>query len=261
MNNRLFNLNINLTTLIIVGVVIFFMIFGGFGYHFRKVNQLNQQLNEEVKLRNALIDTVRTYKNQAGELVSEKLTLQADISKLREMNESLTQSQRNLLTRIEQLNRDKRVITAALIEANAIIDSLLHTGSTTIDPENATIRFIDKQEHLEYDILVTNVVEADSTSKTNLFIRRLTLPNEMFIEFHWQLDRRANYPVAFSVTNTSPFHQINNVESYAIPQLQKEDLDQNTWNKITQWFEKNGGVAIKVGVGGVAGYFIGRSVR
>jgi len=259
--NKSFKFNINVTTLIIIGVVIFFTLFGGMNYHFRTVNKYNKQIEQEVKLRNALTDTMKTYRNKADELVVEKLTLQADLSKLKEINESLTQSQRNLLRRIDELDKNKKVITAALIEAHIIIDSLLHAGSITIDPENATITFVDEQEHIQYDIQVTNVVQADTLTKTNLFIRRLTIPNEMFIEFHWQLDRRANYPVAFSVTNTSPFYKIHNIESYAIPELQKEDLDPNTWNKITQWFERNGGVAIKVGVAGVAGYFIGRSVR
>jgi hypothetical protein len=259
--SKLFKININLTTLIIIGVVVFFTLFGGFGYHFRKISKLNNQLNEEIKLRNALIDTMTVYRNEANELVAEKLTLQADLSKLKDLNESLTNSQRNLLNRIEQLDKDKRVITAALIEANMVIDSLLHSGNTIIDPENATITFTDKQEYIEYDIQVTNVVQADTLTNSDLHIRRLTLPNETFIEFHWQLDRRANYPIAFSVTNTSPFYQINNIESYAIPQLQKEDLDPSTWNNITQWFERNGGVVIKVGVAGTVGYLIGRSVK
>ncbi len=253
-------LNINLTTLIIIGVVIFLVLFGGAGHYFRKTNNYKQQIQEEIKLRNALTDSMSVYRNKADELVVEKLTLQADLSKLREMNENLTQSQRNLLTRIEDLNRDKRVITAALIEANMIIDSLLHSGTTIIDPENAVITFVDKQEHIEYNIQVTNVIQADTILNTDLFIRRLTLPNEMFIEFHWQLDRRENYPVAFSVTNTSPFYKIHNIESYAIPELQKEDLDPNTWNRINQWFNRNGGVIIKVGIAGTAGYLIGRTV-
>jgi hypothetical protein len=253
-------LNINLTTLIIIGVVIFFTVFGGFRYHLNKINGLNDEISEEIKLRNALTDTITTYKNKVGELVNEKLTLQADLSKLKDINENLTQTQKNLLTRIEDLDKNKRVITAALIEANIIIDSLLHSGSTIIDPENAVITFVDNQEHIEYDIQVTNVIQADTTSNTDLLIRRLTLPNETFIEFHWKLDKRENYPIAFSVTNTNPFYKVHNIESYAIPELQKEDLDPNTWNKITQWFEKNGGVVIKVGVAGTAGYFIGRAV-
>lgn len=258
--NKLFKININLTTLIIIGVVIFFVIFGGFRHYFNRINDLKNQISEEVKLRNALIDTVRVYQNKAGELVYEKLTLQADLSKLKDLNESLTQSQRDLLRRIEDLDKNKQVITAALIQANAIIDSLLHSGTTFIDPENATITFVDEQEHLSYDIQITNVIQYDTLTNSNLFFRRLSLPNEMFVEFHWQLDRRADYPVAFSVTNTSPFFQIHNIESYAIPQLQKDDLDPTTWRRITQWFERNGGVAIKVGVAGVGGYLIGRSV-
>ncbi|MFW6246574.1 MAG: hypothetical protein ACOC22_00160 [bacterium] len=253
-------LNINLTTLIIIGVVIFIVMFGGFKYYFNKIGELNDQITEEIKLRNALTDSMTTYRNEANELVSEKLTLQADLSKLKDLNDKLTDSQKNLLTRIEDLDEDKSVITAALIEANILIDSLLHSGLTIIDPKDSTITFSDELEHIRYDIKVTNVVQADTLTESNLFIRELILPNKTFVDFHWELDEREDYPISFSVTNTNPYYQVHNIESYAIPQLKKRDIDPTTWNKITGWFDRNGGVVIKVSVAGAAGYFIGRSV-
>lgn len=254
-----FRLNVNLTTLVII-IVVILAIFGGFGHQFRKINKLNNQISEEVKLRNALIDTVRVYRNQADELVYEKLTLQADLSTLKDLNESLTESQRDLLRRIEQLNRDKSVITAALIQAELIIDSLLHGGIIIIDEEGETIRFVEEENELiNYDIQVNNVIPSFERDP-ELFIRSLKIPNETFIEFHWQLDRRADYPIAFSVTNTSPFYQVHNIESYAIPQLQKDELDPTTWQSIGQWFQRNRGVTIKIGLAGAAGYLVGRTV-
>lgn len=254
------NFKINITTLIIIGVVMFIIIWGGLNRHFTKINNLNNKIIEEVKLRNALTDSMKTYVNERNELVNEKLTLQADLSDLKKINDNLTQSQKNLIKRIDNLDNDKKIITAALIDANILIDSLLHTGVTIIDDNNTTITFSDKQEYIEYNIEVTNVIQSDTSKNSNLFIRKLTLPNEMFVEFHWELNKREKYPVGFSVTNTNPMYKIHDIESYAIPQLDKEDLEPNTWEKINKWFEEKGGTAIKIGIAGTVGFIIGRSL-
>ena len=57
-----------------------------------------------------------------------------------------------------------------------------------------------------------------------LTISNFKIPNKQFVEFHWEDDKTT--PIAFSVTNSNPLFITNNIESYAIPELIKEEIDQ-----------------------------------
>lgn len=198
--------------------------------------RLANEVRTEVNLKNALQDTVRTYQNKEGEWVAEKLTLQADVSTLEDDNLNLTENQKKLVSKVKNLQKDKDVITAALIEQSATIDSL-EQFATNIDTVGNMISFVMNTDTLKYDIKVKNVKPLEEL-RPMLAINKLVIPNEQFIEFHWEDSKTT--PIAFSVTNSNPLFITNNIDSYAIPELVKEEIDPTGWQKIKKWFKDNG---------------------
>jgi len=210
--------------------------------------------NSEVKLRNALTDTITTYKNKEGEWVSEKLTLQASIGELENDKITLTKDQQRLVDRVREANKHNEVITAALIRANFVIDSIMHGGLVLVDTTNKTVEFIESNDSsLRYNFKAFGVLPYPIDTKPSLLIRNLTLPNEQFIKFFWQDNKKEGYPIAFSVSNSNKYVKIYDVNSYAIPTIQKEILDPNGWEKVMQWLNKNGKIVGYVAGGVVVG--------
>ena len=89
--------------------------------------------------------------------------------------------------------------------------------------------------------------------KPTLMFNKFLLPNEQFIDFHWNDNKKEGYPVSFSVTNTNQFFKTIDIDSYIIPNIDKEVLDPTGWQKFTKWTVKNGKIIITVGVGAAAG--------
>ena len=245
--------NINLTTLIIVGITILIVFGGGFSLMNRNKNRLKADLQQERNLVAALNDSLRVTTNKYGEVVNEKLTLQTSMDRLEELNDKLTEDQRELVRRLQASEREKAVINAALIRANFIIDSLLHAGDVLVG--DSIITFIElNNPDIRYTIDVLDVKPIDSLLTPKLLFRNLNIPNDTYVEFFWKDDKREGYPVSFSVINTNKFMKVHNIESYAIPSLQKEDLDPNAWQRFNQWLDNVGGNAGRYVVGGAIGF-------
>lgn len=243
-----FNLDINLTIVLIVIGILF-----GINYYFtmRNNNNLRTQLIEQEKLSNALMDTMRVFRNDYGEVVSEKFTIQTNFEELQEKNELLNQNQQKLLERISSLQNTNRVIAASLINTEFKLDSLIGT-TVDVDSIDESLNFKDTTEHLAYDITVHNAIPAEEDISPSLMFNNLYAPNEMFIEFHWEDEKKDDYPIAFSVTNTNPLFETMNIESYAIPGLDKTTIDPSTWDKVSSWGRRNriwliGGAGILIG--------------
>ena len=253
-------MKIDLSTIVIIILVIF--LFGGTGYHISRTDDLNGKISIRDKLIIALQDSMRISEDEKGRLVSEKLTLQADLSLLKDKNLNLTNNQKKLVKEIDQLRKKIDIIVAALIDETLKVDSLTKLLPTKIDTLNKTILFKDKNEKVSYDMVVNNVLPSDTakSKQPELVINQLEFPNEKLIEFHWG-DRKDGYPVSFSVRNTNPYMITNDIDSYAIPELQKPDTKPNNWQKIKKWFGKTGDkVLIFVGgvvVGAVGGTIVG----
>lgn len=257
-------LNINLTTLIIIGVVLLGLIIGGFGLYQQRVNKLNDKLETETKLRNALLDTVKNYQNKEKEWVAEKLTIQVSLKNLEKIQGQLTANQKEMLDRIKEVNKKNDIITAALIQTQVKIDSLIHNGKTTIDTIKKQIIFSDYRKdgnkEVRYKFIVGNVLPSPLTAKPSLLIDSLSFPNKQFIEFHWKKEKKNGYPISFTVSNSNDYFKTVNIDSYAIPELSKEKLNPNGWQKIGNFFIRNGKTVIYISVGAVVGatatYFI-----
>lgn len=244
-------------------LVIILMLVGSGIYNFQrnKIDRLDSKYKSEVKLKNALTDSISVFKDKEGNWVTEKLTIQGRVDNLLEDSTRLTASQKQLLLKVEDGNKKNTILTAALIKSNFIIDSLKHGGIVDVDTTNKTVKFTELiNPDIRYDFLATGVLPFPINSKPSLFINNLTLPNDQFIEFHWDDDKKADYPIAFSVTNTNKYVKVYDVNSYAIPALQKTDIDPTGWEKFGAWMNRNqkymkwfGGGAL---VGGGVGYII-----
>jgi hypothetical protein len=230
--------------ILILAVVIYFQQ--------KRIANLKDKYQTEVKLRDALADSVHNYQNEHGEWVAEKLTLQADIKDLKKMNGQLTTSQKELLAKIDEVEKENSIIAAALIETNVIINSL-KPYKVYIDTARRNIAFADSTKDLKYHINVGRVMPAYLDSLPTLAFKQFILPNEQFIEFHWKNDKKKGYPISFSVTNTNEYFKTVNIDSYAIKPITKEKLDPNGWQKIGNFFIRNGKTVAAVTVGAIGG--------
>ena len=215
------------TKLLIIALILACL---GLGYAWYGSSQkYNQELAMHVKLEKALADTVRTHQNERGEWVSEKLTLQGDVTKLTELNGALSEEQKELIKRVKKVNKEKDVFAAALFTANATIDSLLNTEVIIIN--DSTLAFMDSTEHFNYDISIGNV-QPFKDYKPYLSINRFSVPTDYFITFNWDKNKREQYPVSFAVTPTNPYIRVTSVESYAIPEVNRTELKPNLFKRL-----------------------------
>jgi hypothetical protein len=219
------------------------------------IKNLKNKYNTEVNLKNALLDTMKIYKNKEGEWTAEKLTIQETIKNLQKMYGQLTETQKELIDRVKEINKKSDVIAAALINANVKIDSLLHGGTVDVDTVNKKITFAEvKNPDLKYHLEVRSVIPAFKNVQPSLFIKDLYLPNTTFVSF--QFDKTKGSPISFSVSNSNKYFQIANIDSYAIPGINKDIVQPTGWQKTWTWVKKNGTIII-VGVGGVvAGHYL-----
>jgi len=239
-------------------VVVLLLIGGGiFNLQRNKIKEWKQKHQTEVNLNAALNADMTVYQNKEQEWVAEKVTMQASLNQLFDKFSDLTASQQELVTRVKKLNKDNTVITAALIEANVKIDSLLlgqsDSGSVVVDTIGKKVNFnnlatADSTTKLIYDIDVNHILPAHVDVTPTMLIKNLDFPNKQLVVFDWKNDKKRGYPVSFSTTNTNPYYKTSNINSYAIPQLYKETLDPTGWQKVGIWFKKNGKI-----VGWVAG--------
>lgn len=247
-------------------ITIIILLFLGMGltifFQNLKIDTLTNKYETEVKIKNAMLDSNNHYINKNKELVTEKLSLQATISYLDKMNFQLSTSQKELLERVKEINKTNSIIAAALIETNLKIDSLLHKGDVVIDTINKKITFPDSLKNvknetiLKYNFVVGNVLPAFPNIKPTLLIKDLYFPNKQFVEFHWKDDNnKVGSPVTFSVSNSNDYFKTVNIDSYTIPEINK-NIDPTKWQKFEKWFVKNGRTIIYVGIGGAAMYLL-----
>lgn len=260
-----FNYNINITQLILGVLIVLILGIGGWKLYSNKVHKIENQLAAEIKLKNALLDTVHIFQNKEKEWVSEKLTIQGDIKDLQKMNGQLSADQKELLSRVKELNKTNTVIAAALIRTQLRVDSLLLAdGNVTIDTNKKIIEFtgkyVDDKKVMNYGFTLGKVLPAYMTQKPTLKIDLLEFPNTQTVDFHWKNDsKKEGYPIAFSVSNSNDFYKTVNIESYAIKAIDKEVIDPNGWQKIGAFFKKTGNKFVYIGIGvgvGIATYAI-----
>ena len=238
----------------VVLVIILLLLGGGLWKLQRnRINEWKDKYQTEVKLKNALVDTVHYYKNSYGEVVAEKLTLQASVKDLEKMRDQLTAEQQELLRRVKEANKENTVIAAALVEAEAIIDSLLAQGTVVVNSKDTTITFSDTTKNLEYELVVGKAIPVSPTIEPTLLFKHLRLPNTQEVKFEWENNKREGYPIKFSISNSNEYIKVNEINSYAIPNLKKEVINPTGWEKVGIWLKKNGKIVGYVAGGVVIG--------
>jgi hypothetical protein len=242
---------ISALTLIIGLVLILGLMFGGWKLANNKRNNLKAENLLEVKLRNALIDTVTYYKNSNKEIVAEKLTLQADINELIDISNKLTLRQQELIKRVKEVEKENSIISAALIESEFKLDSI-RDGNMVIDTIGNNITITDSLTDIKYRFEISKVKPAVAGVKPVFKIKELSFTNKQFVEFHWG-ERKEGYPISFSVSNSNRYFKTTNIESYAIPELDKVTIKPNGWEKFTKFFSKSSNSMITFGIGAGVG--------
>jgi hypothetical protein len=121
------------------------------------------------------------------------------------------------------------------------------------------VQFVKNDSTMKYDLIVHNVQPID-LELPKLEFKKFELPNTQFIEFHWKDERKEGYPISFSVTNSNPYYKVYNIDSYAIPELNKVELKPNFWQKLAKFSKSTGGKIAFFGVGVVTGAVLVNSV-
>jgi hypothetical protein len=104
-----------------------------------------------------------------------------------------------------------------------------------------------------YDIDVNYVLPAYPDIKPTMLFKTIEIPNKQMVTFQWKNDKKKGYPISCMVSNSNKYIKVTNLESYAIPPLDKVHLNPNGWQKIGNFFIKNGRTILYVGVGAAAG--------
>ena len=239
-------------------VVLIFLIMGTTLYVQReKIKKLKEEKISIENLNNALHDSITYYQNAEKEWVAEKATIQASIKELEKNYGKLTDSQKELIDRVKELDKKNTVIAAALIQSNVKIDSLLAKDNeagnvVTIDTTKKMVNINNLAAHdstFIYDIDVNDVLPALSNIKPSLLFKTIELPNKQFVDFYWKNDRKKGYPVSFTISNSNPYVKTISLDSYIIPNIDKKFVDPSGWQKFSNFIFKNGKTVLLVGAG------------
>lgn len=235
-------------------LILFIALLTGGYYHYVTTSNLTSDLVISNNLQSALTDTVRTYKDKANKYWHEKLTLQTNLKDLNDRNIVLTNNQKELINTINTLSKEKIIMTAAIVEMQAEIDYLRNDRG--IWKKDSTLQFIADSDTLKYNITVENVKPSEFNSV--LSINSLIIPNRQLIAFNWNNNKRANYPVSFSIRNTNPLIRTLDIESYAIPQLEKKDIKPTFWQKVGKLSTNTSGLTVVFTAGIITGILISK---
>jgi len=252
-----FNYNINLTQLILGVLVLLVLLFGGWKIYNNKVNKLEAKIISDTKIKNALQAEVTYHINKEGEMTAQKLTLEGKVKDLEKANNNLSESQKELLKRVKEIEKTNSIIAAALIQTNVKIDSL-RAGKVVVNDADTSVTVSDSLPEIQYDFKIGNVVPSYKGVKPTFKIKLLELPNQQFVEYHWADSKKEGYPISFSVSNSNKYFKTTGIESYTIP-LPKPVLDPTGWQKIGSFFKKTGDNLLYIGIGagvGIATYVL-----
>jgi hypothetical protein len=244
-------------------IILLLLFFGGFVVfqYFGNDRDWSDKYNLSTKLSEALADSVEHFKTENGELGAEKRTLQGNIDDILKENDNLSKNQESLLNTIKRINKEhrgeKEVWAAARITYETLIDSMNNVIATAanIDTVNNVVSFVqtDTAAHFIYDLDVLGVRPYPESIVPEMRFNKVDFPNAQTITFQFDKTKRKDFPVSFTVLNTNQYYKVYDLDSYTIPNIQKEVVNPTTGQKIWKWFKING----KYVLVGAAGYAIG----
>jgi hypothetical protein len=215
---------------ILVMAVLFFLMSSSYE---ATLTERNKQLKQTELLLEAVNDKMDSITVENGKLSYSKRTLQADVKQLKDMEHLLTDEQNKLMSKVNKANKEKQVIAAALVKTQAELTKIKGKTGFKNDTTLALYMYTDS---LSYEIEVSGVALSKDSAKHEIV--SLKIPNEMYIDFKWGT-KKEGYPVSFSITNSSPYMKTYNIESYIIPEIEKEKLKPSFTQKVDNFFRDN----------------------
>ena len=79
----------------------------------------------------------------------------------------------------------------------------------------------------------------------------MRIPNELFLEFFWEDGK--THPTTVSITNSNTLFKTHDIDSYIIPEIQKDVVKPTGWKKIGNFFKKSGKYIGIFGAGALVG--------
>ena len=230
----------DLKTILIVVVVFIIFMGGGFGFMGNQIKKTNDKLAEQINLSNALQDELHYTTNYLQEQVATKLTLQTTVDRLEELNDDLSDNQRELVSRIRSLENKNNLISAALVRTEAKLDSAMFEDvDVEVNEKDTTITFAEKTDSISFDIVIGKAMPASPLVDPTIMFRELLIPNKQEISFVFADDKKYHQkPISFSITNSNPLITTTEADSYTIPEVNYKALHPSFGEKVGEFFNK-----------------------
>jgi acetamidase/formamidase len=215
-------MKLDFKSIIIIVLLILLLLTGGALYiKGIKNDMLKEKVSERDKFLAVLNDSLTVVKNKNGELEYSKKSLQNDIKFLEKNYQSLSDNQKLLLNEVKN---NKQIIAAMRAEMVVLIQDIKNGNATIIN--DTTISFSDSTKNLIYTIEVSGV---KPSNKPELTIKEIELPNTTTVKFEWEKEK--DYPVKGTIVNSNPYIKTNEMDSFIIPEVKKEDIKPTFWQK------------------------------
>ena len=137
----------------------------------------------------------------------------------------------------------------------AEIRGIKNDTPTELTDTSVTFTQIDN-DSLNYEIKITGVKPIENKKQT-LLLNNITIPNKQTVSFNWG-NKKDGYPVSLNVSNSNSLYKIHDIQSYAIPELKKEEIVPNFWQKIGTVTNTRVFKGLLFGRGVYLGYKVGR---
>jgi hypothetical protein len=226
---------------IIIQLIIVFLLFQ---YHQTVENNLETKLKEQTSLTRAMRAEMTQLKNQDNELVSSKISLNADLEEVKKNYEYLSTNQKKI---VDRMSKDKKSFAGTIADMEVRMGSLTVDGSAVND---STVSFSVESDTISFKAKVNGVAPLNNNPK--LEIKDLKIPNDMSVVFNWG-EKKDGYPSTVSIVNSNPLFKVNNIDSYVIPEIRKEEIKPTFFQRMGRTFNTSKTPFI-IGVGvGAAG--------
>lgn len=164
-----------------------------------------KKLQTENNISNVLLDSMDVYKNKLGTLTAEKQAFNVKLKDLEKAYDRLDKNSKELINKIDVLEKKNKLIEATNIHQSVVIDSL-YNNKPIVDKVKGTLTFSDNTKYLQYNFLV-------NTKQESLLIQNLYLPNELYISHSFTKEG-----ISVKVTNSNDkYFKTNDINSYIIP--------------------------------------------
>ena len=194
-----------------------------------KISKISK-LESENNISRVLLDSLTVYKNKLGTITKEKQVYNVKYSQLQKAYNRLDENSKQLVNKINILEKKNKLIEATNIHQEAVIKDLLNT-KPIVDDVKGTLTFIDSTKFLQYNFLV-------NPKEQSLLIQNLKLPNELYISHSFTKEG-----ISVKVTNSNDaYFKTNDINSYIIP-LNKQKFKLKPYLVV-------GGIGITAGIVG-----------